>query len=169
MIKKTTCLVLLMLAVASQSLYAVDVGASLPDCTLTSMEDKQNLTLMQYQGKVLYVDFWASWCGPCAKSFPFLNGLHQQLKGQGLHIVAVNLDENLADAKAFLAKYPASFEVMADVSKQCAKDFDVQAMPSSYIVDRKGIVHHVQLGFKPGEAQDLQQMVEKLLHEKPPG
>ena len=166
MIKKITCLAMLTLAVASQSLYAVEVGASLPDCTLASMEDKQNLSLSQYQGKVIYVDFWASWCGPCAKSFPFLNEMHDQLKEQGLQIVGVNLDENSDDAKAFLAKYPASFTVVADVSKQCAKDFSVKAMPSSYLIDRKGIVHHVHLGFKPGEAQEIRVLVEKLLSEK---
>lgn len=156
---------LLWLSAFSLSPYvlAVEKGGNMPACVLATMADNGAVNLNQYKEKVLYVDFWASWCGPCAKSFPFLNGLHQQLQGQGLQIVAVNLDENPDDAKAFLAKYPANFTVAADVSKQCAKDFDVKAMPSSYIVDRKGIVHHVQLGFKPGEAQDLQKMVEMLL------
>lgn len=95
-----------------------------------------------------------------------MNELQQQLKDQGLQIVGVNLDENLDDAKAFLSKYPASFTVMADVSKQCAKDFGVQAMPSSYIIDRNGVVHHVHLGFRPGEAKELRELVEKLLAEK---
>ena len=91
---------------------------------------------------------------------------YTQLKDQGLQIVGVNMDENVDDAKAFLVKYPASFTVMADISKQCAKDFDVKAMPSSYIVDRKGIVHHVHLGFRPGEAKELRVLVEKLLATK---
>lgn len=169
----TKILITAALALLSPQLTAIEQGGAVPECALSSLAEASgkgaNSMLSQYKGDVLYVDFWASWCGPCAKSFPFLNDLYQQLKGQGLHIVAVNLDENLEDAKAFLAKYPANFQVMADVSKQCAKDFDVKAMPSSYIIDRKGVVHHVQLGFKPGEAQDLQQMVEKLLREKPPG
>jgi thiol-disulfide isomerase/thioredoxin len=142
MISKLTYLITLLLVVANQNAYSVEVGASLPDCTLASMEDKQNLSLSQYQGKVIYVDFWASWCGPCAKSFPFLNEMHEQFKDQGLQIVGVNLDENADDAKAFLAKYPASFTVAADVSKQCAKDFAVKAMPSSYLIDRNGVVQH---------------------------
>jgi peroxiredoxin len=98
-----------------------------------------------------------------------LNELHGQLKDQGLTVVGVNLDENATDAKAFLAKYPASFNIAADTSKQCAKDFDVKAMPSSYIVDRKGIIHHVHLGFRPGEAQDIRVLVEKLLGDKAAG
>ena len=158
--------VVLMLTAVSHNLYAIEVGANAPDCTLTSMADKQNLSLSQYQGKVLYVDFWASWCGPCAKSFPFLNELHKQLQAQGLQIVGVNLDENTDDAQAFLAKFPASFVVAADVSKQCAKDFEVKAMPSSYLIDRKGAVHHIHLGFKPGEAQEIRALTEKLLSEK---
>jgi thiol-disulfide isomerase/thioredoxin len=169
MISKLTYLITLLLVVANQNAYSVDVGESLPGCALETMENKQNLTLSQYRGKVLYVDFWASWCGPCGKSFPFLNEMHEQLKDQGLQIVGVNLDENADDAKAFLAKYPASFTVAADVSKQCAKDFAVKAMPSSYLIDRNGVVQHVHLGFRPGEAQELRTLVEKLLSEKAAG
>jgi thiol-disulfide isomerase/thioredoxin len=169
MMSKLTYLITLLLVVANQNVFAVDSGASLPECTLETMGNKQNLSLSQYKGKVLYVDFWASWCGSCAKSFPFLNEMHEQLKDKGLQIVGVNLDENVDDAKAFLAKYPASFTVAADVSKQCAKYFAVKAMPSSYLIDRKGIVHHVHLGFKPGEAQEIRLLVEKLLSEKVAG
>lgn len=169
MLNKVTYLILLMLVVTNQNANAVDVGSSLPECTLKAMENNQGFSLSQSRGKVIYVDFWASWCGPCAKSFPFMNELHQQLKDQGLQIIGINLDENTDDAKAFLAKYPASFTVMADVSKQCAKDFDVKAMPSSYIVDRNGVVQQVYLGFRPGEAKELRAVVEKLLNEKVSG
>jgi peroxiredoxin len=155
----------------SQLAFAVEAGKAMPDCSLSSIDESQGQSsnLNQYKGNVIYVDFWASWCIPCVKSFPFLNEMHQQLKGQGLQIVGVNLDENKGDAKAFLAKYPANFMVMADVSKQCAKDFDVKAMPSSYLIDRKGIVHHVHLGFRPGEAKEMKQIVEKLLSDKAVG
>lgn len=145
---------------------AADVGKPMPACKVSPIGQNQDSELDQFKGKVLYVDFWASWCGPCAKSFPFLNEMHEQLKDQGLQIVGVNLDEDVDDAKAFLAKYPASFSVMADVSKQCAKDFAVKAMPSSYIIDRKGLIHHVHLGFRPGEAKEIRLLVEKLLGEK---
>lgn len=155
-----------LLVFLSQNLFAVDVGNNMPACALSSMAENQNSDLSQYKGKVIYVDFWASWCGPCAKSFPFLNEMHEQLKDQGLQIVGINLDENVDDAKAFLAKYPASFTIVADKSKQCAKDFAVKAMPSSYIIDRKGVVHHIHLGFRPGEANDIRVIVEKLLSEK---
>lgn len=148
----------------SQSVWAVTAGANMPECALSPIGEGQNVNLSQYKGKVIYVDFWASWCGPCAKSFPFLNKMHEELKDKGLQIVGVDLDENLDDGKAFLTSHPASFQVLADVSKQCARDFDVQAMPSSYIIDKQGGIHHVHLGFKDGEAQDVRAMVEKLLN-----
>ncbi len=148
----------------SNHVLAIETGHTMPECALNSMADNQAGGLNQYKGKVVYVDFWASWCGPCAKSFPFLNEMHQQLKDKGLQVVGVNLDENLDDAKGFLAKYPAEFTVMADVSKDCAKAFDVKAMPSSYIVDKNGQIHHVHLGFKSGEAEEIRTMVEKLLN-----
>lgn len=151
------------------SALAVEVGNPIPSCLVSPLGETLTEDLQSYKGQVVYVDFWASWCGPCAKSFPFLNEMNGQLKEKGLRIVGVNLDENLEDAKAFLAKYPANFEVKADISKQCAKDFAVKAMPSSYIIDRKGVVHHIHLGFRPGEAKDIQVIIEKLLSESREG
>ena len=168
MIKKLSFIFFLIPAVmVSYPALAVEAGNMMPNCKLATLADNQSAELSQFKGKVVYVDFWASWCGPCAKSFPFMNEMHEQLKEQGLQVVGVNLDENQQDAKEFLAKYPARFAVLADASenKQCAKDFNVQAMPSSYIIDQNGKVHHVHLGFKPGEAQDVRRVVEKLLSE----
>jgi thiol-disulfide isomerase/thioredoxin len=147
----------------NKPVLAVNVGQPIPKCNVSALSGGQNIDLSHYKGKVLYVDFWASWCGPCAKSFPFLNEMHQQLNDKGLQIVGVNLDENMDDAKAFLTKYPSSFTVMADISKECAKDFDVKAMPSSYLIDRKGNIKHIHMGFRSGEAKDIRAQVEKLL------
>ncbi len=152
-----------------KSLMAAEAGSTMPDCALTSLADKQIFNLQQFKGKVIYVDFWASWCGPCAKSFPFMNELSRDLKDKGLQVIGVNLDETSADAQNFLAKYPANFVIAADTNEQCAKDFGVQAMPSTYLVDRNGTVSHVHLGFRPGEAKDLRVLVEQLLAEKPAG
>jgi thiol-disulfide isomerase/thioredoxin len=146
--------------------FAVEVRQVMPSCAVSPIGETKTVDLSQYKGKVLYVDFWASWCGPCVKSFPFLNEMHGQLKDQGLQVIGINLDENADDAKAFLAKIPASFTVVADASKQCAKDFEVKAMPSSYIIDRKGVIHHVHLGFRPGEADEIREIVGKLLSNK---
>jgi peroxiredoxin len=88
------------------------------------------------------------------------------LQAKGLEIVGVNLDEEPAEAKAFLEKTPAKFAVMADASGQCPQEFGVKAMPSSYLIDRKGVIRHVHLGFKPSEASQLREQVNSLLDEK---
>jgi thiol-disulfide isomerase/thioredoxin len=142
---------------------------SAPECALTSIDDARRLDLAQFRGKVVYLDFWASWCPPCVKSFPFLNQLDRDLEGQGLAVIGVNLDERPEDAEAFLAVHPARFTVAADRDFRCAKDFDVEAMPSSYLVDRRGIIRHVHRGFRAGEADDLRARVERLLAEPPAG
>jgi peroxiredoxin len=144
---------------------AVEQGDNIPDCQLKNFSDAKALSLKQGQGKVQYIDFWASWCGPCAKSFPFLNTLHAEFKEHGLQITAINLDENIQDAKDFLAKYPANFTIASDKQEQCAKQFDVQGMPSSYLVDKKGVVRHIHLGFKAGEAEELKVLITQLLAE----
>jgi thiol-disulfide isomerase/thioredoxin len=150
-----------------QTVIAAETGSKAPDCTLMSIGNAQHYNLQQFHGKVLYVDFWASWCGPCAKSFPFLNELDRDLKDNGLQVIGVNLDQAPEDAKTFLAKYPANFTVVADANEKCARNFDVKAMPSSYLVDRNGVIRHVHLGFRPGEAKELRVLAEQLLAEKP--
>jgi peroxiredoxin len=147
---------------------AAEIGSIAPDCTLTTMiNDSQHYDLKQFHGKVLYVDFWASWCPPCAKSFPFMNELDRDLKDSGLQVIGVNMDQTPEDAKAFLTKYPANFTVLFDASEKCAKGFDVKAMPSSYLIDRNGVIRHVHMGFRPDEAKELRILAEQLLAEKP--
>lgn len=157
--------ILSLIAAASlvQPLLASETGQKAPDCRLSYQENGQGRTLNEFQGKVIYVDFWASWCPPCAKSFPFLNDLHHQFRDQGLEILGVNLDENLSDAQEFLDKNPAHFAIMADPDQQCAKQFDVKAMPSSYLIDRNGIIQHIHLGFHPDDAEQLKNQVIQLL------
>jgi thiol-disulfide isomerase/thioredoxin len=150
-----------------KTILAAEIGIKAPGCALTSINDKQPYDLQQFKGKVLYVDFWASWCPPCAKSFPFLNEMDRDLKESGLKIIGVNMDQAPEDAMAFLAKYPANFTVVADTNENCAKGFDVQAMPSSYLIDRNGVIRHVHLGFRDGEAKELRVLAEQLLAEKP--
>ncbi|MGR8951852.1 MAG: TlpA family protein disulfide reductase [Gammaproteobacteria bacterium] len=148
--------------------FAVTVGDPLPQCNLTSIDGTRAVELSAFKDKVMYIDFWASWCGPCAKSFPFMNQLHHELGDKDLALIGVNLDENPEDAKAFLAQYPAGFTMAADPGEQCARLFDVKAMPSSYLIGRDGIIRHVHLGFRADEGKELRDLVEKLLAETIP-
>lgn len=143
--------------------HEIQPGRAAPNCKVSPIGGGPSHDLRQYRGKVVYVDFWASWCGPCAQSFPFMNGLSRDLRSKGLSVVGINLDESPDEAKAFLARHRADFTVVADASGQCPQDFGVQAMPSSYLIDRDGVVRHVHLGFRPGEAEKFRAQVEQLL------
>jgi thiol-disulfide isomerase/thioredoxin len=141
---------------------------SAPDCSLNSVSDStQGYDLHKFHGKVIYVDFWASWCGPCAKSFPFLNALNHEFQDSGLQVLGINLDEKLSDAQTFLAKHPTHFTVATSANEQCAKAFGLKGMPTSYLVDRNGVIRHIHMGFRPGEADQIRTMVQQLLDEKP--
>jgi thiol-disulfide isomerase/thioredoxin len=146
---------------------AADTPSVAPNCNLTSFSDTQHIDLNRLKGQVVFVDFWASWCGPCAKSFPFMNDLNRDLKDRGLQIIGVNLDENIEEAKQFLNQLPADFIIVTDAERECAKNFGVKAMPSSYLIDRKGVIRHVHLGFRPDEAEEFRVLIEKLLAESP--
>ncbi|NOQ14377.1 MAG: redoxin family protein [Methyloprofundus sp.] len=147
-------------------LQAAEIGQQLSTCPLTKLSNsKQPIEMSKFAGKVLYLDFWASWCPPCAKSFPFLNELHRQYHDKGLQLIGINLDEKPADADDFLSQYPAEFTLASDLSKQCAEDLGVAAMPSSYLIDRKGVIRHIHLGFRASETQELREKVKQLLAE----
>jgi thiol-disulfide isomerase/thioredoxin len=107
-----------------------------------------SLDLQQYHGKVVIVDFWASWCVPCRRSFPWLNDMHRKYEEQGLVIVGVNLDLEREEADQFLREFPPDFLIYFDESKDVAKEFDVIAMPSSYLIGRDGQVVTRHFGFK---------------------
>lgn len=124
---------------------------------------KGAFTLQQLQGKVIYVDFWASWCGPCRKSFPWMNEMQQRYGKDGLQIVAINLDQDPQLAKQFLADLPANFTVAYDAAGISAKEFKVQGMPSSYLFDRSGKLHSSHIGFKEKDAGAIEAQIKSLL------
>lgn len=96
-----------------------------------------------------------------------MNQLHTDLHSQGLEVVAVNLDEDLADGQSFLAQHPPKFTVVADADQQCARQLALKAMPSTYLIDRKGIIRATHLGFRAGEAAEFRKTVEAVLQEAP--
>ena len=134
-----------------------------PDCAVSLPQGQANLH--QFGGKVVYVDFWASWCVSCLASFPFMDQLRRELGPQGLQIVAINMDENPADARRFLSSHKASFPIALGNNNQCAKQFGVNAMPSTFFVDRNGKIRGVHAGFRPGEAAAIRTTLQNLLKE----
>ena len=106
------------------------------------------LNLSNYDGKVVIVDFWASWCVPCRRSFPWMNAMQDKYAEDGLVIIAVNLDRNAEDAARFLARYPAKFEIVYDPEGALAKEYGVEVMPSSIIIGQNGERIERHAGFK---------------------
>jgi thiol-disulfide isomerase/thioredoxin len=119
--------------------------------------------LSAYRGKVVYLDFWASWCVPCRESFPWMNEMHRQYGKDGLVIVAVNLDQVHDDAETFLQKYPAGFTVRFDPTGQLAQSFKVRGMPTSALIGRDGKVLLMHEGFRTRDEDNLEQSIRDAL------
>ncbi len=145
--------------------FAVDAGKAAPDFQLPGLK-QDNVKLSSYKGKVVYLDFWASWCGPCKKTFPWLNDLQKKYGKDGFEVVGVNVDAKKADADKFLATTPAEFTVLLDPEGKVANTYELQGMPSSYLIDRSGKVHLVHRGFKDGESVELENKIKALIQAK---
>jgi thiol-disulfide isomerase/thioredoxin len=115
------------------------------------------------EGKVIWVDFWASWCVPCRRSFPWMNTMHRKYGGQGLQIIAVNLDKDRALADGFLVETPAEFTLRFDPAGNLAKQFEVQAMPSSYLLDATGKILARHFGFRLSDSAEYEQTIQTAL------
>jgi cytochrome c biogenesis protein CcmG, thiol:disulfide interchange protein DsbE len=113
------------------------------------------------RGKVVYVDFWASWCGPCRGSFPWLKSLHERYASKGLEIVAINLDKSRDDADGFLAQFPAPFKVAFDPAGTTAEAYHVAAMPTSYLIARDGTILSTHTGFDPKKTAALEALIQE--------
>jgi len=125
----------------------------------------ENLQLDEYEGKVVMLDFWASWCVPCRRSFPWMNEMQQKYADRGLVVIAVNLDNNSDDAASFLQEYPAKFRIVYDTDKKLAREFEVQAMPTSYLIGRDGKVADMHLGFKVKQQHEYEAAIRKALEQ----
>lgn len=126
-----------------------------------------DLDLAAHKGQVVYVDFWASWCGPCRQSFPWMKAMHEKYGKGGLVIIAVNVDQERKLADAFLAEFNPAFTVLFDDKGALARQFKVQTMPSSYLLDRQGKPRFRHLGFHESKREQYEQEFQLLLAEQP--
>jgi cytochrome c biogenesis protein CcmG/thiol:disulfide interchange protein DsbE len=134
---------------------AVDVGQAVPAFTLNK-QGGGSVTDADLKGGVVYLDFWASWCGPCKHSFPWLNEMQAKYKDKGFKVVAINVDQNPADAETFLKANPASFTIAFDAKGEAPGKFKIKGMPSSYLVGPDGKVVQAHSGFRPEDKAELE-------------
>ena len=118
--------------------------------------------LSELKGQVIYLDFWASWCTPCRKSFPWMNEMQNKYKKDGLKIVAVNLDKSRDLIDKFLLRTPAEFTIAFDPGGQLAQSYNLVGMPTSYLIDRLGHIQATHIGFRKKDKAKLEAKIQGL-------
>jgi peroxiredoxin len=153
---------------AAGTAFTAEPGATAPDFRLMPFSGTQPVSLSGYRGKVVLVDFWASWCSPCRQSLPLYNGLRADFAASDFAILAVGLDEDTADARAFLREHLVKYVALQDPKGDVAQAFGLKGMPSSYLIDRQGIVRHAHAGFEPGDIDALKHEIATLVAQPTP-
>lgn len=146
------------------SAQAVEVGQAAPDFELAGRSGPVKLS--SYQGKLVYLDFWASWCGPCKQSFPWMSEMQSRYASKGLRVVGVNVDQKSADAQTFLSRNPAQFDVAFDASGQVPRSYAIKGMPTSVLIGPDGKVLMVHSGFRDEQRDELERQIKQALNLK---
>lgn len=152
----------LLLLSASPLARALEVGTSPPEINLTALDGKK-VSLAALRGKVVIVDFWASWCAPCKEEMPVLESLYKRFGDKGLVVLGVSVDNDRKNAKSFIDGLKVSFPVVHDADKAIAGKFKPPRMPTSYVIDKAGKVRFVHAGFRKDDAKELEEQVVSLL------
>lgn len=156
-------LLLMVFLVFPFSVSAISVGETVPLFKARTIDGSKSLALEDYRGKVVLLDFWASWCPPCLRSLPKYNDLRREIGTANFEIVAINVDENTNDARKFLQKHPVSYPIAKDPKGILPGVFGVKAMPTSYLIDQNGVVQYVHAAFKEGDIEKLKAEIQKLI------
>jgi peroxiredoxin len=154
-------LVLVALAVPAG---AVTLQDQAPDFTLKSLEGS-NLRLEEYRGQVVLINFWASWCGPCRQEMPLLDRLHQRYLDTGFAVLGINVEGEEAPARNLIDRIPVTFPVLIDQEQRVSELYELEAMPSTVVVDRDGVVRYIHRGYKPGDEAKYIEVVKELIRE----
>jgi len=144
---------------------AAEVGAPAPALALPTAGG-ETVALDALRGRVVYVDFWASWCSPCRKSFPWMAEMQKKYGPSGFAVIAVNVDKRRADADRFLQSTAAQFTVVYDPVGTTPKAWNVKAMPSSFVIDTKGNVAIIESGFRDENVVELERRIRSLVDAK---
>ena len=119
--------------------------------------------LATLKGKVVYLDFWASWCKPCKESFPWMHQMKETYKDQGLEVLAINLDKDRNLADEFLKGMDVNFVIAFDEAGDTATEYQLRGMPSSYLIGRDGKLYASHIGFREKDKAAMEQAIQELL------
>ncbi len=151
---------------APLSFAGPQAGDQAPDFSLPTLPASASVrTPADFAGKVVYLDFWASWCGPCRVSLPALNRIYADLKDRGLEVVAINVDEVEEDAEGFLERFPVDYTLLADPAGGSPQAYGILGMPTAFYIDRKGVIRGVHAGFRKSDEAEVREKLLELLEE----
>ncbi len=151
------------LSLLAQPGLALEAGQRAPQFAVESLVGDKNLSLSAYRGKVVYLDFWASWCAPCLIAIPELEKLRREFAGAQFQVLSVNLDRDPGKARRFLRKHNVSYPSGSDPEGRIADSYGLDTMPSSYLIDSKGVVRYVHRGFRAGDVDEIRRHIRRLL------
>ncbi len=151
----------LLVATSIDNCHAIDKDTIAPVFDLRGQQGQ--VKLVDYKGKVVYLDFWASWCGPCRKSFPWMNEMQAKYAAHGLQIIAVNVDAKMEDANLFLTVTPAHFLIGFDPTGNTPRNYAIKGMPTSILIGVDGKIIFQHAGFKDDDKNALEIKIEQAL------
>ena len=151
-------------ALALPALAADPTGGPAPPFTLAARSGA-NISLAQYKGQVVMINFWASWCGPCRQEMPLLDSIYKQYHRMGFTMIGVNVEPDSNAANQWLKDTPVSFPILYDKESKVSKMYDVAGMPSTVIIDRAGKVRALHRGYKPGDENGYLDSIRTLVRE----
>jgi thiol-disulfide isomerase/thioredoxin len=141
---------------------ALDTGAVAPDFELSSLSSSK-VSLSEFKGRVVYLDFWASWCAPCKHTLPWMNSLHDKFKDKGVNVVAVSVDTDVADASKAMSTIGPRYTVAVDVEGKAAALYEPPKMPTSFLIGKDGKIVKVFAGFHEGDETQIEAAITELV------
>jgi peroxiredoxin len=139
------------------------IGTPAPDFSLKTLSGKATISLHDYKGKIVLLDFWASWCAPCQRSLPELQTLEEQY--ENLKILAISIDDKEENAREFMKRQQLDLTVLFDEKKFVAETYDIEDMPSALLIDQDGVIRFVLSGYTEKHLPELKREIDKLILE----
>lgn len=152
--------------VGAHTARAADEGQPAPAFSARSLTGDGNVALGAYKGKVVYLDFWASWCAPCQTSLPALEALRKEFPADQFQVIAINVDQDPEKARKLLEKLKIGYPSAMDPEGRLPETFGLKTMPTSYLIDRDGVIRRVHPGFRSGDVDAIRQQIKTLVEAK---
>ncbi len=149
------------LVFSSSALFAADAA---PDFTLKSSTG-ENIRLAEQRGQVVMLNFWASWCGPCREEMPLLDKLSVKYGKMGVVLLGINTDQDIAEAKKVLEKVKVTYPILFDPDSKLSTLYNVDSMPYSVFIDKKGQIRHIHKGYVLGDEEKYTKQLKELISE----